>query len=223
MKRLYKRRKGFTLVEIVLALAIIILIGTVIFGICASIANSFVLTYNIDDSSDYAMLFARGFENSFLATSQQGGDSGTTCTWYVDTAMGKAGVPTLRLVTPEAPEGKSDKDNAVFDPLYMGGDGDSHKWDVLMFYKWDPDNDRVLYRILLKDNRNSTDFTYYYEGGFWVPRFTDRKVYLGASSRNIIIDGEPMNAATLSKYGFSTTKYASQLDDSFKTKINYSF
>ena len=52
MRKQTKNKKGFSLVEMVLAIAIIILIGGVIAGICASISNSFITTYNIDDSSD---------------------------------------------------------------------------------------------------------------------------------------------------------------------------
>ena len=50
MRKQAKNKKGFSLVEMVLAIAIIVLIGGVIAGICASISNSFISTYNIDDS-----------------------------------------------------------------------------------------------------------------------------------------------------------------------------
>ena len=60
MHRQLKSKKGFTLVELVLAIAIIVLISGVVAGICASISNSFITTYNIDDSSDYASIIRFG-------------------------------------------------------------------------------------------------------------------------------------------------------------------
>ena len=120
MKRLNKHKLGFSLLEMVLVLAIICLLGGVIGGICLAISNSFITTYNIDDSSDYALLFSRGFENSFLAKSQKSGASNSipaasnTVTWYVNGSTSISSYPTLRCV-----EGSSD--TAVFEPQFLGG------------------------------------------------------------------------------------------------------
>ncbi len=215
MKMINKNRKGFTLVEMMLSLAIIMLIGGVVVSLVVSISNSFNTTYNIDDSADYAMLYAKGFENSFLANSQKGGASGSECYWLVN----KDGttVPTLKVKTAD-----SDTAVPVFDPQFLGTEGNSYKWEILMFYKWDEANECVLYRVLLKDNFNSTGFTYMYDGSFWVPRYTDRKVNNGATSRNITIDGAEMNEETLQNAGFDTSMFSSeQLDGSYKAVIHY--
>ena len=206
MKRLNKHKLGFSLLEMVLVLAIICLLGGVIGGICLAISNSFITTYNIDDSSDYALLFSRGFENSFLAKSQKSGASNSipaasnTVTWYVNGSTSISSYPTLRCV-----EGSSD--TAVFEPQFLGGSDGVYKWDILMFYKWDAASERVLYRILMKDNKNGTNFTYFYEGGFWVPRFTDRKVNNSSNSMNIICSGDQMTSGYLSTRGFSTAQF----------------
>ena len=221
MKRLSKHKLGFSLVEMVLVLAIICLLGGIIGGLCIAISNSFITTINLDDSSDYALLFARGFENSFLANSQKQGPSGN-CVWYVDSSTSKASYPTLRVVTPTAPSGKTDRDNAVFEPEFLGENG-TYKWDILMYYKWDSASERVLYCVLLKDRKNGSDFTYFYEGGFWVPRFTDRKATNG-SSCNIIVSGEEMKGNTISAHGFGTNQIpGALLDGSYKSMIEYTY
>ena len=209
MKKCRKQKLGFSLVEMVLVLAIICLLGGVIGGLCIAISNSFITTYNIDDSSDYAMLFGRGFENSFLAKSQK--PTSNTISWFVNTSEG---YPTLRIK-----EGSAG-DTPVFEPRFLGTGGGN--WDILMYFKWDAPSERVLYRVLLKDRRNNTGFTYFYEGGFWVPRYTDRNVY--NSTNNIItVTGEGMTPGALSTHSFSANQFTStQLDGSFKNTITFS-
>ena len=149
MKMINKNRKGFTLVEMMLSLAIIMLLGGVLVTLIVSISNSFTTTYNIDDSADYAMLFAKGFENSFLSNSQKGGASGSECYWHVTTEA--TGVPTLMVKTAD-----STSETSVFDPQFLSSSGSGYKWEILMFYKWDEANECVLYRVILKDKLNST-------------------------------------------------------------------
>ena len=198
MKRVSKHKLGFSLVEMVLVLAIICLLGGIVGGLCLAMSNSFITTYNIDDSSDYAMLFARGFENSFLAKTQKAGAS-NVCTWYVNGSTSISGYPTLRVQ-----EGSTS--TAVFEPQFLGGADGTYKWNMLMYYKWDEASERVLYCLLLKDNKLGTDFTYFYQGGFWVPRFTDRKIYNEATSRSIAVSGEEMTSGTLTAHGFNATQ-----------------
>ncbi len=215
MKMINKNRKGFTLVEMMLSLAIIMLIGGVVVSLVVSISNSFTTTYNIDDSADYAMLYAKGFENSFLANSQKPFSAGGECYWEV---KNNAGVPTLRVKTPETSD-----ETSVFDPQFLGT-GSQPKWNIMMFYKWDADQECVYYRVLLKDNLNSTDFTYMYDGSFWVPRYADRKANSGAASRNIYVDteSEAMTAEVLDAHEFDSSRFTTeQLDGSYYAKIYY--
>jgi prepilin-type N-terminal cleavage/methylation domain-containing protein len=222
MKKLNKHKLGFSLLEMVLVLAIICLLGGVIGGICIAISNSFITTYNLDDSSDYALLFSRGFENSFLAKSQKGkGASNTlpaasnTVSWYVNGSTSISTYPTLRCV-----EGTTN--SAVFEPKFLGGSDGVNKWDILMFYKWDPASERVLYRIIMKDGKAGTNFTYFYEGGFWVPRFTDRKINGGSNSMNIMVSGDEMTQTYLTSRGFGTGQIATnKFNDGFKSVIEF--
>jgi len=218
MNKVSKNKKGFTLVEMLLALAIICLIGGVIAGICVSISNSFLTTYKIDDSADYALLYSKGFENSFLANTQGAGSSNDEWTWYVDQS---GNISELKMEDPE------DKINTVFHPQFMGGASGGAKWDVYMFFKFDSDKNVVNYRIFMKDNAVDTSFIYTYDGNFWVPRFGQRADFAGVKdSRKISVSGVPMNGTTFKNYGFSTEELnsiAGQMDPEYKSVITYNW
>lgn len=57
MRRINKNRRGFTLVEMMLSLAIIAIIFGLTTALMISISESFTMTYNLNDASDYAMLW----------------------------------------------------------------------------------------------------------------------------------------------------------------------
>ena len=201
-----KKKKGFTLVEMVLSIAIILMIGGVIAGVCVSISNSFVTTYNVDDSADYAMLYAKGFENSFLKYTQvEGNNAGKTCSWYIQEDSNSTPI----LVR----ENSGGTTEPVFQPNFMGASSSSDpKWVVCMFYKYSSSNNVVEYRIFIKDNYSDTDFVYRYDGSFWVPRFDERaKAANVYGTRSIdTTTGDPMTAETLkNKYNIDPTTYPS--------------
>lgn len=209
MKRFIKDRKGFTLVEMLLSLAIICLIGGVIGGVCVSISNSFVTTYNIDDSADYALLYAKGFENSFLDCTQSDGAKLQTWTWEISNPKGVNGAPLLQVTKP-----KTGTEN-VFTPKFIGNNDTPSKWSVIMFYAVEENaaigsgtykTVLVKYRIYIKDNYSRTDYIYRYDGSFWVPRFYERAKMAGgdAANRKISVDkssgSQPMTAATMQEF-----------------------
>lgn len=208
MKKTIKNRKGFTLVEMLLSLAIICMIGGVIGGICVSISNSFVTTYNIDDSADYALLYAKAFENSFLDCTQGAGSKGNTWIWYIDNPRGLSGVPLLKVQKPGASA------TNVFTPKYIGNSTTPSKWSVIMFYNVEEKAASgaedtfnavlVNYRIYIKDNYARTDYIYRYDGSFWVPRFYERAKLAGAeaANRKISVDtsSSPMTEATMTEF-----------------------
>ena len=218
MIRQRKNKKGFTLVEMVLSLAIIVLIGGVIAGLCASISNSFVTTYNIDDAADYAMLYAKGFENSFLSYTQSTGSAGDTWSWTIDSSTGN--VPLLKYTLPDGTTG------AAFNPKMVNPSSSTDpKWSVYMFYKFDDSKALVSYKIFLKDNFNKTAYVYMYEGSFWVPQFEKRAEFAGVKdSRSVSVSGLPMQQSTFTSYGFSSEEWnqvKNFMDPEYKTVIKY--
>ena len=222
MRKQIKNKKGFSLLEMVLAIAIILLIGGVIAGICASISNSFVTTYNIDDSSDYAMLYARGFENSFLAYSQsKNGAKNQAYTWRIKDATGLSNtVPTLTT--------KGSGDEAVFNPQFLGKDDPSGKakWNVSMFFKYDEDTTCVLYRIFIKDNYAVGGISRY-DGSFWIPRLEECAKYDGVGEGRVVetSGGDPLDEDTMKdKYKYTDSEIAqiaNGLDDSYSDLITF--
>lgn len=198
MKKTSKNRKGFTLVEMLLSLAIVCMIGGVIGGLCVSIANSFATTYNIDDSADYALLYAKGFENSFLACTQGSGVAGNVWTWQVTNPKGVNGPPLLQVTKPSA--GTSN----VFTPRFIGTSSTPSKWSVIMFFAVDEKSNAsesvlIKYRIYMRDNYSRTAYIYRYDGSFWVPRFYERAKLAGANNRKITVDttSSPMTEDTM--------------------------
>lgn len=235
MKRTNKNRKGFTLVEMLLSIAIIVMIGGVIAGLCVSIANSFTTTYNIDDSADYAMLYAKGFENSFFRNSQLTGGTGTEYTWYIKNPTGAGATPLLTC------QPKTGSAITVFTPQFIGTDSVKSKWSVFMFFKVEeyPAQDKykslcIKYRIYLKDNYSRTDYIYRYDGDFWVPRFAERNDLGNHSGRTVKVltssddaSSYPMSEDTFKDvYGFTAGSKAlnaikDDLDPSYYTKIKF--
>lgn len=216
------RKKGFTLVEMVLSLAIICLLGGVIAGVCAAISNSFGTTYNIDDSTDYAMLYGKGFENSFLISTQGGGASGDTWEWYVDSANK---IPYLKLKT-----SNPNKTVNVFEPKMIGNKTTDSKWKIYMFYRFNDTTATVDYKIFIKDNYAKTPYVYVYEDSFWVPQFEKRAEFAGVgSSRTVTVGGNTMSEDTFKQtYHFTDAEYKTVkkfVDDpanaGFASKITY--
>lgn len=210
-----KNKKGFTLVEMILSVAIICLIGGVIAGVCAAISNSFATTYSIDDSADYAMLYAKGFENSFLANTQP---KVAGMQWEISNPQNDSTkFPTLMF----GPKDKTKK--AVFEPKFIGNKSTDYKWRIAMFFYYDTDTETVKYRIFLADAYSKTNFIYMYDDGFWVPRFKERS---GKGSKTIKVEGSELSKTTLKSYGF-TDEQLNQLpskifnETQYKTQITY--
>ena len=65
-----KNKKGFTLVEVMLSIAIVIIISGLFVALVYAIKDSYNRVYNTDDSIDYAQLQAQALENQMLKNSQ---------------------------------------------------------------------------------------------------------------------------------------------------------
>jgi hypothetical protein len=133
------------------------------------------------------MLYAKGFENSFLDSTQGSGAKTQTWTWYVDNPKGVSGAPLLKVEAPATAGGTHN----VFTPKFIGNSNTPSKWSVIMFYgvteKATGTQKALLvdYRIYIKDNYSRTDFITRYDGSFWVPRFQERAEQAGATNRKI--------------------------------------
>jgi prepilin-type N-terminal cleavage/methylation domain-containing protein len=175
MRRIYKNRRGFTLVEMMLSLAIIAIIFGLTTALMVSISDSFTMTYNLNDASDYAVLYGYGIENSVIAQVSQKKSS----TWVVGdyTAEGVSEKSILMC-----------NGEPVFLPHQMktkeSGTGNVvDKWIIKMFFK--TEGSMVSYVVLVYDNycNPTKPLMYKYEGSFWLPHSTaDIKVDTGSAT-----------------------------------------
>lgn len=76
MNKISKTKRGFTLVEVMLALAIMIITIGVFYSVIIMVAKSHNNVASINDAADYAMLNARAFENAVI-NAKEVGSSGT--------------------------------------------------------------------------------------------------------------------------------------------------
>ena len=170
MRRTAKSKKGFTLLEVMLSVAIIAIIGGLYVTMLLSVHESHNTIYNIDNSTDYAMLYAKAIENNVLGTVQS--DSPVNAIWKVDPSQNclitKNGTPIFTL-----------KQNQV------GAEGSrKNKWNVAMTFdvesqKLDAStyNYTVKYEITVIDNfYNPGRETAHYNSSFVVPHFGNGKI-----------------------------------------------
>ena len=190
MRRLYSSKRGFTLVEMMLALAIISIIGWTTVALMIAIKDSFMTTYNTNDSSDYAMLYADGFENSYLAHSQ-------------NKSAGKFGCNTNSVL--EQNDGVP-----VFTPRQMKTTnvttGDVvDKWVVRTYFYVDPADasKTVKYKIFILDNYYSPTWKVMsvYEGSVWAPHLKSGKLTLENYSSSDAADSYIKTHYTLTGWG----------------------
>ena len=165
MMQVYKSKRGFTLVEMMLALAIITIIGWTTVALMMAVKNSFMTTYNTNDSSDYAMMYANGFENAFLAHTQ----NNTTGKFYIDpTGSVLMQTSTKEVFTPRQMKTTNLTTNAVVD-----------KWNVRIFfnYSYTDASQIVKYKVYVLDNYYSPNKVMsVYEGSVWAPHMTQDRI-----------------------------------------------
>ncbi len=173
MKTIRKNKRGFTLVEMMLSLAIVGIVSGCLFTLVVAIKDSYINTYNSDDSTDYAMLFARGFENSFLANVQD--NSYHSATEDVKWAMGvKNGHQVLAMQ-------KGTNTTPVFECRQMtvsrpnGTQAD--KWLIYMQFSWNDTTKLVGYDIYVVDNYyNPGVVKCKYSGSVYLPHFDNGQI-----------------------------------------------
>lgn len=159
MRRITKNKRGFTLVEMMLSLAIIAIIFGLTTALMMSINDSFTLTYNLNDASDYAVLYGYGIENSVLAEVSKG----SATTWRVNN-------DSILLFN----------DTPVFEPSQMktkqNGNGPLvDKWEIKIGFMVDPANPSLVkYVVFVYDNYYdpTKPLMCKYEGSFWLPHST---------------------------------------------------
>lgn len=178
MKRLHNNKRGFTLVEMMLALAIIIVIGWTTVALMVATRDSFMSSYNTNDSSDYAVLYANGIENTYLAHTQY--KTNTTITIN----------PNKSILT--------DNGTQVFAPNQMttknvNSGAVVDKWEIRAYFFVDTEasgQQIVKYRVFVVDNYYSPSYRVMcvHEDAVWAPHMGYGKVALSNTHSGDAVD-----------------------------------
>lgn len=178
MRRTHKSKKGFTLLEVMLSIAIIAIIGGLYVTMLLSVHESHNTIYNVDNSTDYAMLYAKAIENDVLGSVQD--ENPDNATWMVDPAQSclitKNGTPifTLKQNQVGGPGAKKNKWN-----VQMTFDVDAQKLDAQTY------NYTVKYDITVVDNfYDPGRITAQYSSSFVVPHFGNGTIEATGSGQN---------------------------------------
>ena len=178
MKRIHNNKRGFTLVEMMLALAIIVIIGWTTVALMMCIKDSFMTTYNTNDSSDYATLYSNGIENTYLRHTQE--KSNTTIT--IDPAHSILRDNGAQVFAPSQMSTKRKSDGAVVD-----------KWEIRSFFYFDSTDESrqvIRFKIFVVDNYYSPTYKIMavQEGAIWAPHMGFGKVGLSNTHSGETVD-----------------------------------
>lgn len=159
-----KSKKGFTLLELMLSIAIILMISGLLVGLIVAIKDAYMTVYNQNDSADYALLQARTFEQSFLGNAFNGDNDASFEYTIKDNQLNCNNTPIV-----------------VFNQMKTQG-GAKDKWSIVMGFKYEDTTNLVRYRVCMYDNYyNPGKLAYIIEGGFLLPHY-DREITISGSN-----------------------------------------
>jgi len=142
-----------------LSIAIIMMISGLTVTLIIAIKDSFMTVYNSNDSTDYAYLYSRAFEQSLLNKVMYEQTDGASSYIYV-VSGNRLRVNTNRVFEPS--QGTVNVNGTV-----------KEKWDIYMGYKWDSSKNIVSYKIYVYDAYyNPGKLTYTYKGSVLLPHFS---------------------------------------------------
>ena len=159
MKRLSKGTKaGFTLIELMLAIAIILLISGMFVSLIIATNSSYYTTYNYNDSTDYCQMFGKIIQDQILADRQDDTfSSGAARSYLMNSSICqfcRAGSSTPIVEVPRVADGSG-----------------TLKWIFAVSdVTFDTDSNIATIKINVIDNyRTPGNVLYNYDLTFWVP------------------------------------------------------
>ena len=158
--RLVKKgsKKGFTLVELMLSIAIICLISGLFVALIFAVKDSWYRVYNDNDATDYAALYAQALENQIMRDAQ----------------INHSKVIVYRIDYPDSVFKRGEYGGTLspmFDLSQMHNKDGDCKWVVYLDKcNWDADNYILDYEIVVVDNyKDPGKEQVRYKGSLWVP------------------------------------------------------
>ena len=152
-------KQGFTLLEMLLAIAIALVVSGVFLSLIVSIKTSYYRTYNDDDCADIAAMYAEALENTILYDIQNGIED------------------EIRINTSTSIL-ENDKLTIKFDNIEnfnrASPSATDRKWDITMICYLDENTGEFRYQFYFIDLYVQPGYLHYvYEGSFWIPCYNE--------------------------------------------------
>lgn len=192
MKRTNKH--GFTMIEMLLAIAITLIISGLFISLIVAIRSSYYRTYNDDDCADIAAMYAEALENQILLDIQNDED---------DTiSIGADGILTNTNTSHPIEFDLIDNFNRT---------STEQKWDIRMICYYNADTNEFRYQFFFVDKYVNPGYLHYvYEGSFWIPYYAPYNNHnLGSGDEYDVAGGGnydwDYNVGGISDTGFAIT------------------
>ena len=154
-----ENKRGFTLIEMLLAIAITMIISGLFVSLIVAIRSSYYRTYNDVDCSDIAAMYAEALENAVLADVQNG-VARDVITLNPSTGVLSNTAGTINFT-------------AIDNFNRANGGGANRKWEIRMVCLFDDTTGEFRYRFFFVDKYVNENYLHYtYEGSFWIPNYS---------------------------------------------------
>lgn len=194
MRKIYHNKKGFTLVELMLAIAIILLISGLFVDLVIATHESYYTTYNRNDASDYAQLYGKMIQDRILADRQDNAFASNTKRTYLMNTTDSQFYSTANPSTP-----------VVAMPGAFLQNGTSPKWTFCISnVTYDTTTCMCTVSITVIDNFHSPgEVILTYDQTFWIPNMpnTPKVTVAGINNAPVTING-----GTVNNYRIEVTK-----------------
>ena len=164
-------KKGFTLLEMMLSIAIIVLVSGLFVSLILATKDSYYRTYNRNDSTDYAALYSQALENQILRDWQMMPTINDTIKYGI-TVDGTSSL--AREVG-----GGFHSPTPIFNLSQMTNKNGDIKWEIYIGnVVWDETNNKLTYTIYIVDNYyNPGSLQSTYTSSIWLPVHNDEFNY----------------------------------------------
>lgn len=195
---------GFTMIEMLLAIAICLIISGLFISLIVAIRSSYYRTYNDDDCADIAAMYAEALENQILLDIQN--DENDTI------SIGSDGILTNTNTTHPL-------EFDLIDDFNRASDAATQKWDIRMICYFNADTNEFRYQFFFVDKYVMPGYLHYvYEGSFWIPYYAPFNVHnMGSGDEYDAAAGGDYdwdyNVGSISNPGFSITITPSTTED----------
>ena len=171
-------KRGFTLVEMMLAIAIALIIGGLFITLIVTIRSSYYRAYNDDDCADMASMYAEALENTLIYDAQ----NKLTDTIKIDDSNNYVLTNTLNTI------------DFASNPDFNQSGGRT-KWVIRMVCDFDDATGELHYKFFFLDNyvqiaEGNRYLHYVYEGSFWLPSYMKFQTHTVGSGDEVTYNTE---------------------------------